>query len=388
MPNARTADARAGWELYRAAGFSAELDDINDKLDAAGHRTVSPRTYSHYRNLAAAGYSRYISINRFDVARAARPYESAGASSRYSYLRSSAGVQVTFPRGRKLIEAVGRVTRVGDTGVVIIFDRPKTFAALVGNRPRIGENAGLDFIEPHHHVNGRIIEFDVGDTSVQLEVEFTRLQSVSEYVGATELPSIQVDIQLSESGAMSDSIDVVGRQLYYVFELLEAARALSNEADRFAGSHKYSAVIRVVRLRRESPLLIGIVTSAIVVAIAKPALMLLELAHKYHSIKQQKYASDEQEALAEIARSKVAFEKKKSEVQIQVLEVIQNQVNGLSEADLVKLENIAERDLLANVESLSEQAVNDATLTTPDDETDLPPIALPLIISDLRPVEA
>ncbi|MDA1279973.1 MAG: hypothetical protein O3B95_08020 [Chloroflexi bacterium] len=368
MPNATTSDARAGWEMFRTSGFTAELEHINRNLVSAGHRAVSQRTYSHYRNLATAGYTRYVSINRFDVARAARPYEGVGASSRYSFLAASAGVQITFPRGRKLIEAVGKLTDVGDTGVVVRFDAPETVAALTRNRPRIGEDAGLDFFEPRHHVNGRIIDFETSELAVRVEIEFGRLQSVSEYVGAKELPTIELGIQLSESGSMSDSVDVVGRQLYYVFELMESARAFSNEARRLGSSVDYSPVVKVARIRRDSRLMIAFVTTVIVAAITKPATMLLGVAHKYHMVREQKYSANEQSANADIARAKANYEQKKSEVLIEILQEVRDRISGISEAGLLKLERIAERDILNSVDSLSVQAVDGATIAEVDDD--------------------
>ena len=86
MANATTADARAGWELYRASGFALSLDDLNAALLNGGHNPIKSRTYRHYQALAARGATRYVSINKFDVASATDPFSGAAFRSRYSPL--------------------------------------------------------------------------------------------------------------------------------------------------------------------------------------------------------------------------------------------------------------------------------------------------------------
>ena len=96
--------------------------------------------------------------------------------------------------------------------------------------------------------------------------------------------------------------------------------------------------------------------------------MLLSVANKFHSVREQKYSADEQSAVADIARAKANYEQKKSEVLIEILQKTQDQIHGLSESDLLKLEGIADRDVLASVKSLSEQEVDGATVSTKDGE--------------------
>ena len=80
MANATQRDSRAGFTIYRESGGGISRDALNDQLVSAGYGPVSDRTVTHYRSLLVAGFDRYISINRFDVARSASRFEDLGAS--------------------------------------------------------------------------------------------------------------------------------------------------------------------------------------------------------------------------------------------------------------------------------------------------------------------
>ncbi|MGO9197610.1 MAG: hypothetical protein ACLQK4_10865 [Acidimicrobiales bacterium] len=43
------------------------LIEINEALELSGDGPVSPRTYRHYRKLAANGFVDYLPINELDV---------------------------------------------------------------------------------------------------------------------------------------------------------------------------------------------------------------------------------------------------------------------------------------------------------------------------------
>ncbi len=107
MANATPRDTRAGFDLYRAAGGSLSLDDLNEQLIEAGYGPVARRTFTHYRHLIEAGYNRYISINRFDVTRASVAYENASAMGRYRYRETNVGVRIVFAKSSRLFEAFG-----------------------------------------------------------------------------------------------------------------------------------------------------------------------------------------------------------------------------------------------------------------------------------------
>jgi hypothetical protein len=120
MPNASPRDTQAGWEIFFSHDGEIGLEDLNRELANGGFRPISNRTIRHYHNLLNAGYTRYISINRFDVARAAEPYESPSAKGRYNYRPVDIEVDVIFAKSSTFLEAAGRATEVGDVGAVSI----------------------------------------------------------------------------------------------------------------------------------------------------------------------------------------------------------------------------------------------------------------------------
>lgn len=98
MANATPRDSRAGFTIYRESGGSISRDALNDELISAGYGPVSDRTMAHYRSLLEAGFDRYISINRFDVARSASRFEDLGASPRYGFQTYGEGVRLMIAR--------------------------------------------------------------------------------------------------------------------------------------------------------------------------------------------------------------------------------------------------------------------------------------------------
>lgn len=67
MPNAKNADAVAGWEIFSRPGGPPSLDRLNEELASEGHAPVSKRMYRHYRALARHGRTEYLPINELDM---------------------------------------------------------------------------------------------------------------------------------------------------------------------------------------------------------------------------------------------------------------------------------------------------------------------------------
>lgn len=368
MANASTKDARAGWEIFRTSGYSIEHDRLNQALSNAGMRTISTRTYQHYRNLHTAGYERYVSINRFDVARASRPYEGAGASSRYGFTTVGTAVRLTFPRGRRIIEAFGRSQRIGEFGVVVVFENHEVANALVRDRPRIGESAGIDFLDPPRHVDARIVEFEHDERAVRIELEFSRLESVVDYVGREPMPVSQFRIRLLPSELDINAVDIVGRQLFYFFEVIEAARAVVNEASSIGNSDTYAEVANVVSLQRHSPLELVFAVAPIVTAVTGLAFPILGAAWGYQRIRLTRFDAANQEAVARINKARAEVEEVKSEVQVKILRQLNSEFDISDDGVSQRLKSLIERDLIETTGSLAESGVNDTEITESSDD--------------------
>lgn len=253
MANATPRDTRAGFDIYRSAGGDIDLAHLNERLIEAGYGPVAARTFVHYRHLLEAGFNRYVSINRFDVARAAEPYENAAGSGRYRYTPADVGVQVVFAKGSRLLEAGGRATEVGDVGAVLEFQEPEVVEGLAALKPQPSDMVTIRYLEAGRSVTARIVDTDLKRTPGTVEVEYRRLISVAA-IGLGEPLSVTVTRFSLDVGDEGDAtIDVVGGRLYQFFEFLEGIRSLANAASSLQPDPRYAEPPVLKRLTVASP---------------------------------------------------------------------------------------------------------------------------------------
>ncbi len=253
MANATPRATRAGFDLYQSAGGSLSLDELNEQLVAAGYGPVSQRTFTHYRHLDEAGYNRYVSINRFDVARASMAYDNASALGRYRYWDTSLGVQVVLAKSDRLLEAFGTATELGDVGAIVEFDDPSMVEGLKNLKPRVGDSVTLRFIDRQTTVAGRVVDRDLESDPARLEVEYARLTSLAEVDPRTPLQLKPVQFRIVGQDDEQLTLDLLGRRLYHFFGLLEGLRALANRAGGQSTEPVYAAPPLVQELRVASP---------------------------------------------------------------------------------------------------------------------------------------
>lgn len=261
MANATPRDTRAGWDFFVQSGGDITLGDLNAKLAQAGYNPVHDRTIRHYHNLLRAGYTRYISINRFDVAHAAEPYESPSAKGRYSYRTVDVGVQVTFAKSSTLFETIGRAIEVGDVGAVLMFEDDIVRQGLEKLRPALGDMVSIRFLEAGTTVAGRITEADLKSIPSRIEVEYSQLTSIAEIAKGESLSTTEARFVLIPDESFENTIDLAGRRLYLFFELIEGFRAIVNSA----GAEQVQPVYA------DPPVLTGL-------SIASPAVIVIQLA--------------------------------------------------------------------------------------------------------------
>lgn len=259
MPNASPADVRAGWEIFRT-NPDVTLDQLNAQLAKTKNHAVSNRTLQHYRGLLKAGFDRYVSINRFDVARAAKPYEGLSAVPRYFYYGIDVPVAISYQR-KKDVNVHGRATRIGEIGALLTITNPADVEAIKKARPPIDSFIALAFETPvNEHAVARVIETEV-DVSAYIEVEFSRLHAVSKLLSAQPLPADRVLVTVIGKRADDRAADLIGRRVFYTLEAVETCRALTNEVLRTEAS---GGTLRLVdppqlqRLRLENPLFFGL----------------------------------------------------------------------------------------------------------------------------------
>lgn len=258
MANATTRDTRAGFDIFRAAGGDISLEELNERLARAGYGPVARRSLDHFRSLVESGYNRYVSINRFDLARAPGPFENASALGRYDYRSADLGVHVLFAKGSKLLEAFGRALEVGEVGAMIHFEDPDVIAGLTTLKPQPGNMVTVRYLEAGRTVSGRVIDSDLRSSPAVLEIEYARLVSIADMGVGAPLPSAAFTFVLRGPEDEVQTLDLVNRRLFHFFELLEGVRAVVNAAAARQASPVYAAPPVLETLSVASPALITV----------------------------------------------------------------------------------------------------------------------------------
>ena len=256
MANASTRDARAGFAIYTQFGEDITLDAINARLAASGYGAIAQRTLTHYRNLVKAGFNRYISINRFDVARASRAYDNMSSLSRYRHRSTHRQVEILFTKETKYLELTGTMIEVSDAGGIVEFSSEEMMDKLRYFKPNSGDSVIVRSLGLDQHVEGVVVDRDLQSLPVSVEIEYTRLVSLDQLTAGVSLQTSPVWIRISAEDSVSPTIDVVGRRLHYFFDLLEGVRAVFNETGRQCHRVIYASPPTVEEIRLASPALL------------------------------------------------------------------------------------------------------------------------------------
>ena len=253
MANATTRDARAGFAIYLQSPEGITLEAINARLEASGYGAIAQRTLTHYRKLVSAGFNRYISINRFDVASASRAYENMSSLGRYRYRPTRQEISIIFAKGGRFFEASGYVVEVGDVGAMIEFSEEHQIADIQRFKPSRGDRVILSYAGSIEASTGVVVDSDLKGAPVLIEIEHARLTSVAEIDDVPSLRTTSFRFRLVTASDDIITIDVLGRRLQHFFDLLEGVRALLNEAVRQSDAHVYAAPPVVIEIRLASP---------------------------------------------------------------------------------------------------------------------------------------
>ena len=256
MANATTRDARAGFAIYRQDSDGISLDQVNARLKKSGFGPIAQRTLAHYRNLVRAGFNRYISINRFDVARSSRAYENLSSLGRYRYHRTYRSVDVLFAKNARILETRGHIVEVGDVGAILEFVDDEIVESLHAFRPRAGDSVSLRRTGTEIAIDGSVMDIDFKRVPILVEIEYDRLISLDEFIAGILLATHPTWIRISADDNGSPTLDMVGRRLHYFFDLLEGLRAVLNEAGRQCDREVYAAPPIIQELRLASPALL------------------------------------------------------------------------------------------------------------------------------------
>ena len=256
MANATTRDARAGFAIYLQSSDGISLDEINARLKKSGYGPIAQRTLTHYRNLVRAGFNRYISINRFDVARTSRAYENLSSLGRYRYHPTYRSVDVLFAKNTRILEVHGHIVEVGDVGAILEFVDDDIVESLHAFRPRAGDSVSLRRTATSAAIEGSVIDIDFKRIPILVEMEYDRLISSGEFIAGIPLATYPTWIRISAEDNFSPTLDILGRRLHYFFDVLEGLRAVLNEAGRQCDQEIYASPPIIHELRLASPALL------------------------------------------------------------------------------------------------------------------------------------
>jgi hypothetical protein len=259
-------------------------------------------------------------MNRFDVARSATPFENSSSSGRYGYQPADTGVVVLFAKSSRLFEGSGRATEIGDVGAIIEFREARAAVGLGQMKPQAGDMVSLRFLEAGRSSNGRVIEVDLTSDPPFVEVEYVQLLSIAEIVTGSEPPSTSVHFVLIGSDVETQTLDLVGRRLYLLFELVEGVRAVSNATSTMQPEPEYAPPPILRRLSVESPAdvlvalaphLIDLMPLGLITAVLTAAFHLPAKRKEWLEGTGQKYANDVTKL--EIEEKKLALKVKQEE---------------------------------------------------------------------------
>ena len=316
MANASPADTRAGWSLYHAQIEKPSLAELNALLSVAGFGPVSPRTFDHYRDLERAGYESYLAINRFDVARASRPFENVSASGRYRTTPSELSVQFSVVRESDVFVATAVVRELSDSGAVIVVVGVEEIAGLKRAKLASAETVSVTFPGLQRSVLARVTEISQAADAVSVEIEFSRLRSISEFVDVSALPIERFSIRVTGQSDDERSADLVARRIYYTLDLIESCRNLLNELllaseEEVDAERQLIEPASIVRLQVASPLemvvLIGSPVALVVRSIWKQIDRSVETVGKIQDVKAK--AAESRKKDAEARRQELANER-------------------------------------------------------------------------------
>lgn len=329
MANASPRDTRAGFDIYRSAGGDITLGDLNATLHEAGYGPVANRTLTHYRNLMEAGYNRYVSINRFDVARASAPFENASGNGRYTYLEADLGVRVIFAKSNKLLETFGRATEIGEVGVMLRFDEQEVVDGLRKLKPQPGDMVTVRYLEAGRTIGGRVVEADVKAEPASIEIEYARLISIASVGIGEPLPTTETRFVLSGPDDDVQTLDLASRRLYHFFELVEGLRALSNEAGAMQADPVYAEPAVLKSLSVASPADVVIMVAEQVTALLPWGLAagMLKAVSSLPEKRKQWYEGTGQKKQNEL--TDLEIRQKQLEVDLKALDVVRQEEEAL-----------------------------------------------------------
>jgi hypothetical protein len=262
---ASTADAAAGWAIYRDADFALSLDEINDRLVRHGCSPVSQRMYRHYGKLQRYGYERYVPINQLDVKTLLDPFVDQARRGREHPIQTLAEVELRVLVDDEIRGFAGTAIELSSTEVVVRLagaEMAAFFSELGSATP-----AGAVVFTSTGEIRIGTIErltLDVEQALSTVRVDFSGQLDVARLVQPA-IPSDELRLALRIGLPPSLGLTEVARQLYWLAQACDAARASASDlAQQLApGEAVDIGIVKVRSLRLSSiEIVIGVPAGA------------------------------------------------------------------------------------------------------------------------------
>ncbi len=330
MANAKTRDARAGFAIFLQHQGNIELEAINMRLEKSGYGPVSPRMVTHYRNLVRAGFNRYISINRFDVARASRAYENMSSLGRYRYRSVSQPVNMIFMKNDRLFQTQGLMVEVSDVGAVIEISENAALDELRTFRPAYRDAVILHHEDRSDAIKGRLMEVDLERSPAIVEVEHSSLTSIADIDNANLLSTRLFRFTLVSEQDSEITFDVLGRRLHHFFDILEGLRSLLNEAGRYSDQYTYAPPPVIEEVRLSSPAHLALqIAPELVSLVSWPligGILIASLRKQWHQATLSKKQGRLADVELEIRQLELDSKRQEAELRAAVIDNVRNQL--------------------------------------------------------------
>lgn len=375
MPNATPGDARAGFEIFRTASKQITLEGLNRRLISEGHRSVALRTYRHYNSLITAGYSRYLSINRFELARSYAPYENASSMARYEYKAVDIAVRIIVDKVYSPAEIEGFATRIGDYGSIVEVRSPLMRRGLDEIRPRISDKVLLHYIDADITVNGRLVDVDLDTVPAHLEIENAQIIPVASIADGAFLDTASVSFTLRDEFTDQQTTDLIAKRLYYFFEILESLRSIVNRAYRI-DSPTYAPPAQLTQLRIASPTVVEVEVVEQLIQLFPWGMAAIVLSKVWQLPEKRKawYEGTRQRQQmslfdyeAELRKLELDVRRHETELRNRILDAAREAFSD-EDLSLADIQRILDRDLLPSIRELARVGVSAIEIVPEDAE--------------------
>lgn len=251
---ARMEDTRAGWEIYKASGFSLDLDQVNERLKSVGFAEVKPRSWQHWQKLRRGRFERYITMNRLDLMEMPDPFFDETLQERYAYSDADVPTRIVVHRRDSTLEITGVADALSDVSAEIVILDTAQIDALKESQPEKGTPVTLNFLNPLGVAYGYIdfVSLAVAQRT-SIHVTFRELTPVQELIGGRALRTQTFEFTVGTED--QQQFDVVSQDVYWLFQACETSRAIVNELYRGLSPEPFYAPAATVEyLQVASPL--------------------------------------------------------------------------------------------------------------------------------------